>query len=247
MPFSFIPCLLRRSHGLLHACYVVLPIRRLLNIYVVFHLFVSSLLLTFLLFFLARCRSPDRLPERLSPTETVLSPSSRMPARGRIHVSALGPSSLSVPHGRGRGRCPDRHRVVPSVGGSMLPSWILGNPVVVSSVRLVISFVQQQMLSRFPHAALSGGAVPLWAYVSHQWLCINLISFLLCNIADQSTSSNAYHKYFLAMLALLCTFPPYVFSRCDSLSSDVICSIVLHIAARDNRCVIWRGSGVRAL
>jgi hypothetical protein len=130
MPFSFIPCLLRRSHGLLHACYVVLPIRRLLNIYVVFHLFVSSLLLTFLLFFLARCRSPEHLPERLSPIETVPSPSSRMPAKGRIQVSALGPSSLSVPRGWGRGRRLGRHRVVPSVGGSMLPSWILGNPIV---------------------------------------------------------------------------------------------------------------------
>jgi hypothetical protein len=75
---------------------------------------------------------------------------------------------------RHRGRCPSRRRVVPSARGS-LPSWIIGNPVGVALVRLLIPYVWQQTLNRFPHAAVPGVAVPSWAYVSRQFLCTNLI------------------------------------------------------------------------
>jgi hypothetical protein len=51
----------------------------------------------------------------------------------------------------------------------------------------------------------------------------------------QSSFSNAYHKYFLSMLVLLCSFPPYTFSRCAALSGDVFCPIVSCVTARDNR------------
>jgi hypothetical protein len=59
LPISFVPCLLRQYHGLLHACCCVFPIPRLLNIYGVFHLFAWSV------------RLPNCLPDRLAPSGTL--------------------------------------------------------------------------------------------------------------------------------------------------------------------------------
>jgi hypothetical protein len=165
-----------------------------------------------------------------------------MPARGWILVSALGPSSLFVPRGRGHCRRLGHHRVIPSVGGS-LPSWILGNPVAVSSVHLVISYVRQQKLNHFPHAAIHAVTVPSWAYVSHQLLCRNLISFLLTlliNLHPQMLTTNIF---------MMC-WPCYVCSlrtRCDSLSGYTFCPIVLCVTARDNqrRCMVRRPTILR--
>jgi hypothetical protein len=113
LPISFVPCLLQWSPSLLHVCCCVFPIPRLLNIYVVFHLFAWSV------------HPPNYLPDRLASAGTVSFSSSRMPTRDRILVSAPGPSSLSMEHGRLRGYRPGRRHVVPSAGGS-LPSWIVG-------------------------------------------------------------------------------------------------------------------------
>jgi hypothetical protein len=59
LPISFVPCLLRQYHGLLHACCCVFPIPRLLNIYGVFHLFAWSV------------RPSNCLPDRLAPAGTL--------------------------------------------------------------------------------------------------------------------------------------------------------------------------------
>jgi hypothetical protein len=131
-----------------------------------------------------------------------------MPAREQIVASALDPSSLSMTRGTGRGCRPGCRQVVSSVSGS-LPSWIVGNPVGVASVHFLIAYVPEQTLSCFTDAAAPSVVVPSWDYVSRRLHCTHLNSFLLFNVADQSSFSNAYHKYFLSMLVLLCSFPPY--------------------------------------
>jgi hypothetical protein len=103
------------------------------------------------------------------------------------------------------------------------------------SVGFLIAYVLEQTLSYSPGAVPRGIAVPLWAYVSRRLRYAHLASFLLLNISDQSLFSNAYHMHFLSMLVLLCLFPPYTSSSCDSLSGNVFCPIISRITARDNR------------
>jgi hypothetical protein len=93
-------------------------------------------------------------------------------------------------------------------------------------------YVPQQALSHFACAVPPGVAVPSWAYVSCRLRCPQLISYVLLNVADQSSFSDAYHKYFLCMLVLLCSLPSYVLL---SLSGDIFCPIVSCVTARDNR------------
>jgi hypothetical protein len=105
-----------------------------------------------------------------------------------------------------------------------------------ASVGFLIAYVLEQTLSYSPGAVLHGVTVPSWAYVSLRLRDAHLDSFLLLNVLDQFLFSNAYHRYFLSMLVLLCLFPPYTSSRCDSLSGDVFCPIVSCVTARDNQC-----------
>jgi hypothetical protein len=200
--------------------------------------------INFLLFLLGQCCSPNYVPERLAPTGTVPSPSSRMPARGRIPVSALGPSALSVARGRGRGRYLGHRRVVPSVDAS-LPSWILGNPVAVSSVRLLIPYVQQQTLNRFPHVAVPSFTVPSWAYVSRQFLCTNLISFLtlLINLHPQMLTTNIFFLCWPCCVRSLrtCSLPVTLYQAMPFVPLFRV--LLLGIIG----AIVWRGSGVCAL